>query len=130
MKRPLLVLASLAMALTPAIPARAALVADTGEKPTVLNCLGLLFSNPEEHAAKCGGPFEMNTNPETLVKGTSGVGGCEVGFTDLPIYGLDQVVWRLDVAGTCCATVSPLDPRQQTHGQWILPVGQRILVAC
>jgi hypothetical protein len=130
MKRPLLVLASLAMALTPAVPARAALVADTGENPTVLNCLGLLFTNSEEHAAKCGGPFEMDTGTDPLVKGTFNQ-TCKFGSADLPIYGDAMVVWRLDVATSCCGNTVSFGPAQpETPVQWILPVGERVLVAC
>ena len=35
------------------------------EKP---NCLALLLTNPAEHSAKCGGPFEMDTGSDSLVK--------------------------------------------------------------
>ena len=129
MKRTLLLLASFALALAQAVPAQATLVADTADKPTMMTCLGLLFSNSEEHAAKCGGPFKMNENAEPLVKGSTAP-TCNVGSADLPLYGGALEVWRIDMAGTCCSSITPRDPREQMQGQWLLPVGDRVLVAC
>jgi hypothetical protein len=128
MKRTLLLLSSLCLALAPVLPAQASLVAEDKAPVDNLHCLALLLTDSEAHAKECGGPFEVDKSTQTIV---SPVVGCEVGSADLSLYGLDPEVWRLQVAyNPCCATVQPLSPHQPAFGQWVLPVGERVLVAC
>jgi hypothetical protein len=128
MKRTLLLLSSLCLALTPVVPAQASLVAEEASPVDNPHCFVLLLTDRDAHAKECGGPFEMDKGTTTILSPSV---GCDVSAVDFSLYGLDPEVWRIDVAANpCCATVQPLAPRQPGFGQWVLPVGERVLVAC
>ena len=124
MKQIILILASLALATLPAMPARATLLAETPPAVDNMECLRLLLTDPDEHAAKCGGPFTMDQGTKPLVKGTYSP-GCQV--TELTPLSLIGGVWRVQVAAgnPCCATYVAPEQFNLTPGEVF-----RFRVAC
>lgn len=124
MKQFALLLASVSLVVLPALPAHASLVAATPPAVDNLKCLTLLLTNPEEHAAKCGGPFTMDEGKEPLVKGTFTKGCPLIAMTPLSLFGEE---WRVDVAVTDCCDLSYVAP-----GEMDLTFGEvfRFRVAC
>lgn len=119
-----LALATLAMATLAAQPARATLLAETPPAVDNMECLALLLTNPEEHAAKCGGPFTQDTDTAPLVKGTYSP-GCRL--TEITPLSLIDGVWRVQVAAgnPCCATYVAPEQFNLTPGEVF-----RFRVAC
>jgi hypothetical protein len=106
MKRFILLLASISVLALPVLPAQASLVADTDATDT-MNCLKLLFTDSDAHAAECGGPFEIEKSNDPLVKGTYAP-GCEVTeVTPLTLIGGDLRVLVAGPAPCGCAFLAP-----------------------
>lgn len=83
--------------------AQASLLAEAPPATDTMECLTLLLTDPDEHAAKCGGPFTMDEGTAPLVKGNYKKGCPLIGMTPSSLAG-DE--WSLKVAGpvTCCDT--------------------------
>ncbi|HWA19047.1 MAG TPA: hypothetical protein VG757_08620 [Devosia sp.] len=118
--------AAFALLAIPMAPAHASLVAAT---PAIdnMHCLSLLFSDPDAHAAECGGPF-------TIDKGTAPLGGssygegCHVQITMAAPPSLDNLdlVQRLlvaDIPDKCCQIGSLFETPILSFGEEIVVAG-------
>jgi hypothetical protein len=132
MKHVALLIASLSLLLASSLPVSATLVAEDA-KPPVDNakCFVLLWTNPAEHAAECGGPFEIDQGTQTLVSPVD----CQVfASADFSLfYGLWNAgeFGRAQVAGAygCCHSTM-LMPHIDGQRLFIdLKIGQRVEVA-
>lgn len=115
MKHLALLLSSLWLVALPTMPVQASLVADKDADHT-MNCLELLLSDSEAHAAECGGPFEMDKGKDPLVKGSYAPGCNLAEIAPLFIGGAE---WRLQVAEiSCCygSLTAPPAPFDQAPG--------------
>jgi len=131
MRRIASLLASLSLLLATSLPASATLVAED-TKPPVDNakCFALLWTNPAQHAAECGGPFEVDNGTQTLVTPVE----CQVyASADFSLFaGLWRAgnYGRIEMADTSCCHTTMLFP--QFEGPlpvFELTMGQRIQIA-
>jgi hypothetical protein len=119
MKHFALLLSSVCLLAVPTLPARASV-----EVAAVDNwqCLVWLLTDPDAHAAECGGPFHLDEGTSPLVKG--GTAPCEiVAAADLPVLdflGRVQVAQSID---SCCYYVGT------SSGIFDLTFGEEITVA-
>jgi hypothetical protein len=125
MKHFALLLSSVCLLVAPTLPAQASLVAAT---PPVdnMHCLSLLLSDPDAHAAECGGPFTIDKGTAPL--GGSGYGeGCRlIAMIDPPVF---ADIWaanapRVRVAVESCCQGAYLTPEILD-----LSIGEAIRVA-
>ncbi|HWA19048.1 MAG TPA: hypothetical protein VG757_08625 [Devosia sp.] len=129
MKHFALLLSSACLLVAPTLPAQASLVAAT---PAVdnMHCLTLLLTDPEAHAAECGGPFTMDKGTTPLVKGSYGESCQQTATVTLPALGEDWLadasnVSRVHVAEPIlCCNLSYLTPQV-----FDLSIGEAIRVA-
>lgn len=101
MKHFAMLLSSICLLAVPALPARASVAVDVAAVDN-WHCLVLLLSDPDAHAAECGGPFTMDDGTSPLVNGNYAPCQPLIGTADLPQL---EFLERVDVAQSsddCC----------------------------
>jgi hypothetical protein len=130
MKHVALLIASLSLLLATSLPASATLVADDA-KPPVDNakCFVLLWTSPADHAAECGGPFEMDKGTQTILSPVECNVFASADFSLFPSLWNTGDFGRVEVAIPSCCNIGMLIPQFDDLPAFDLPIGQRIEVA-
>ena len=92
-------------------------------------CLVLLFTNPQERAAKCGTPDVLPPPPS----GSTGFARtCH--FAEIDPFGIDGVQYQVAGPSSCCTSSlmpTELDRLHPASGLvWTIPASRAVLAAC
>lgn len=117
MKHLAVLLSSLCLLVAPTLPARASLATDVAAVDN-WQCLVWLLTDPDAHAANCGGPFHLDDGKDSLSPGS--FGPCQY-VTSIDLTQID-FLGRIEVAQSqedCCYRLGSAEPLALTFGEQI-----------